>query len=148
MLVAFSGTLHVDGDEVSEAKLNGIAESQTAAVFDSDEYQIFVVAEKYQTGFDQPKLYSMYVDKPLSGLAAVQTLSRLNRIRDDKDGTFILDFRNDADDIRAAFQPVLRHDPRPTDRPQLALLHPSRSRRVRGAVNRRDRSDRRLVARW
>jgi type I restriction enzyme R subunit len=68
-----------------------------------------VVAEKYQTGFDQPKLYAMYVDKPLTGLAAVQTLSRLNRTYDRdgvrKDGTFVLDFRNDAEDIRAAFEP-------------------------------------------
>ena len=74
-------------------------------MFDTDEYQILVVAEKYQTGFDQPKLYAMYVDKLLSGLNAVQTLSRLNRIHPDKDGTFILDFRNDAEEIRDAFQP-------------------------------------------
>jgi len=68
-----------------------------------------VVAEKYQTGFDQPKLYAMYVDKPLTGLAAVQTLSRLNRTYDRdgirKDGTFVLDFRNEAEDIRTSFEP-------------------------------------------
>jgi type I restriction enzyme R subunit len=105
VLVAFSGRLDIDGDEVTEARLNGVPESQVPDVFDSDQYQILVVAEKYQTGFDQPKLYAMYVDKLLTGLAAVQTLSRLNRIHPDKDGTFILDFRNDADEIREAFQP-------------------------------------------
>ena len=111
-------------------------------VFDSDEYQILVVAEKYQTGFDQPKLYAMYVDKPLSGLTAVQTLSRLNRIHPDKDGTFILDFRNDAEDIRDGLPAVLRHDRRSTDRSEPAVRHPPRPRRVRRAVARRDRDRR------
>ena len=64
-----------------------------------------MVAEKYQTGFEQPLLYAMYVDKVLTGLNAVQTLSRLNRIADGKDGTFVLDFRNDAEAIREAFEP-------------------------------------------
>ena len=109
ILVAFSGTLDLDGDTVSEASMNGFPESQTAAEFDTDAWHLLVVAEKYQTGFDQPKLYAMYVDKPLTGLAAVQTLSRLNRTYDRdgirKDGTFVLDFRNDAEDIRAAFEP-------------------------------------------
>lgn len=105
VLVAFSGTLDLDGTQVSEAKLNGIPESQVPDVFDSDEYQILVVAEKYQTGFDQPKLAAMYVDKPLTGLAAVQTLSRLNRTHPQKDQTFVLDFHNEADDIRTAFEP-------------------------------------------
>ena len=79
--------------------MNGFGESQTPKQFDSDDWQILVVAEKYQTGFDQPKLHTMYVDKPLSGLAAVQTLSRLNRRHPDKDATFVLDFRNDAEHI-------------------------------------------------
>lgn len=109
VLVAFSGSLDLDGEPVTEASMNGLPESQTAEVFDTDDWHLLVVAEKYQTGFDQPKLYAMYVDKPLSGLAAVQTLSRLNRTYDRdgvrKDGTFVLDFRNDADDIRAAFEP-------------------------------------------
>jgi type I restriction enzyme R subunit len=109
ILVAFSGQLDLDGDTVSEAKMNGFPESQTTVEFDTDAWHVLVVAEKYQTGFDQPKLYAMYVDKPLSGLAAVQTLSRLNRTYDHdgvrKDGTFVLDFRNDAEDIRAAFEP-------------------------------------------
>ena len=98
-LVAFSG--EVEG--LTESKANGFGESQTAERFDTDEWQIMVVAEKFQTGFDQPKLAAMYVDKTLSGLAAVQTLSRLNRIHPDKSSTFVVDFVNDADEIRKAF---------------------------------------------
>lgn len=109
VLVAFSGSLDLDGDTVTEASMNGFPDTQTAAEFETPDWHILVVAEKYQTGFDQPKLYAMYVDKPLSGLAAVQTLSRLNRTYDHggvrKDGTFVLDFRNDAEDIRKAFEP-------------------------------------------
>ena len=105
VLVAFSDAVAVNGEEpVTEMKCNGFPESQTAEKFDTDDYQIMVVAEKFQTGFDQPKLYAMYVDKTLSGLAAVQTLSRLNRIHPDKDGTFVLDFVNDADEIASAFE--------------------------------------------
>jgi type I restriction enzyme, R subunit len=109
VLVAFSGPLELDGDTLTESSMNGFPESQTATEFDTQSWHLLVVAEKYQTGFDQPKLYAMYVDKTLTGLAAVQTLSRLNRTyeRDGirKDGTFVLDFRNDADDIRASFEP-------------------------------------------
>jgi type I restriction enzyme R subunit len=105
ILVAFSGSLEHDGDKATEASLNGFPESQTPARFDADDAHILVVAEKYQTGFDQPKLQAMYVDKVLTGLAAVQTLSRLNRIHPDKQRTFVLDFRNDAEDIREAFAP-------------------------------------------
>ncbi|HVL02874.1 MAG TPA: RNA-binding domain-containing protein, partial [Acidimicrobiales bacterium] len=106
VLVAFSDAVPLNGGEpVTEAKCNGFPESQTAERFDTDEYQLMVVAEKFQTGFDQPKLYAMYVDKTLTGLAAVQTLSRLNRTSPDKDGTFVLDFVNDAADIAAAFEP-------------------------------------------
>ena len=99
VLVAFSGEV----EDLTESKANGFPASETATRFDTDEYQIMVVAEKFQTGFDQPKLVAMYVDKTLTGLNAVQTLSRLNRIHPDKDGTFILDFVNDSDDIRDAF---------------------------------------------
>ena len=99
VLVAFSG--EVEG--LTESKANGFGESQTAERFDTDEWQIMVVAEKFQTGFDQPKLVAMYVDKTLTGLAAVQALSRLNRIHPDKSGTFVLDFVNDAEAIREAF---------------------------------------------
>ena len=99
VLVAFSG--EVEG--LTETKANGFPESQTVTRFDTDEYRIMVVAEKFQTGFDQPKLVAMYGDKTLTGLNAVQTLSRLNRTHPDKDGTFVLDFVNDTDDIRDAF---------------------------------------------
>ena len=102
--VAFSGTVHDGGIDVTESKLNGFPDSQTARRFD-EEGHILVVAEKYQTGFDQPLLYAIYVDKVSTGLSAVQTLSRLNRIADRKDGTFVLDFRNDAEAIREAFEP-------------------------------------------
>ena len=101
-LVAFSGSSAADGEELTESKVNGFPDSQAPTQFDTDAWQILVVAEKYQTGFDQPKLYAMYVDKTLTGLAAVQTLSRLNRTMDGKTGTFVLDFRNTADDIQAS----------------------------------------------
>ena len=99
VLVAFSG--EVEG--LTEARANGFGESQTAERFDTDEWQIMVVAEKFQTGFDQPKLAAMYVDKTLTGLAAVQTLSRLNRIHPAKTGTYVVDFVNEADEIGEAF---------------------------------------------
>ena len=79
-------------------------ESRTAEAFGSPDYGVLVVAEKFQTGFDQPLLHTMYVDKPLVGLAAVQTLSRLNRIHLLKESTFVHDFRNEPDDIVAAFE--------------------------------------------
>ena len=99
VLVAFSGEV----EDLTESKANGFPESETATRFNTDELQIMVVAEKFQTGFDQPKLVAMYVDKTLTGLNAVQTLSRLNRTHPDKDGTFVLDFVNDSDDIQEAF---------------------------------------------
>lgn len=102
ILAAFSGTLQ-DGDkEWTEASLNGFPESQTAAELDKDDYRIIVCANKFQTGFDQPKLCATYVDKVLTGVAAVQTLSRLNRCYPSK-RTFILDFVNDWETIRASF---------------------------------------------
>jgi type I restriction enzyme R subunit len=104
-LVAFSGRVIADDGSWSEPGMNGFPESQTAERF-GEEYQVLVVAEKFQTGFDQPLLHTMYVDKVLSGLNAVQTLSRLNRILPPlKEDTFVLDFRNDGDDIVKAFEP-------------------------------------------
>lgn len=101
-MVAFSG--EINGE--TETSLNGFPETQTADTFDQqDEYKFLVVANKYQTGFDQPKLAAMYVDKKLGGVGAVQTLSRLNRTMPRKDNVFVLDFVNGADDIQAAFQP-------------------------------------------
>jgi len=120
VLCAFSGKLEDDGPggltEWTESKVNGFPESETPKRFDTDDWQILVVAEKYQTGFDQPKLYAMYVDKTLTGLAAVQTLSRLNRTHPDKTGTFVLDFRNTHEQIQESFAPwfVRTHAP-PTD---------------------------------
>ncbi len=105
VVVAFSDAVTLNGDPpVTEGQCNGFPESQTAEQFDTDAFRIMVVAEKFQTGFDQPKLYAMYVDKTLTGLAAVQTLSRLNRIHPDKDGTFVLDFVNDAEAIAEEFE--------------------------------------------
>jgi type I restriction enzyme, R subunit len=104
-LVAFSGKVLDDGDSFTEAGMNSFPDGETAERFDTDEYQVLIVAEKFQTGFDQPLLHTMYVDKPLTGLNAVQTLSRLNRIHPEKGDTFVLDFRNETDDIQKAFSP-------------------------------------------
>ena len=104
-LVAFSGDLNIDGQDWTEASANGFGETELTKKFDTTEFQILVVAEKYQTGFDQPKLVAMYVDKKLSGLQAVQTLARLNRTYPGKEKTFILDFQNETDEIRLAFAP-------------------------------------------
>src|SRR6056297_37059 len=104
-LVAFSGDLTIDGNVWTEATANGFAETELPKKFDTDEYQILVVAEKYQTGFDQPKLVAMYVDKKLAGLQAVQTLARLNRTYPHKTRTFVLDFQNTMEDVKEAFAP-------------------------------------------
>ncbi len=103
-LVAFSGELKDDGVPFTEAGLNGFSDTQTADTFKTAEYRFLVVANKFQTGFDAPLLLAMYVDKPLSGVHAVQTLSRLNRTHPAKDSTIVLDFANQADHIREAFQ--------------------------------------------
>lgn len=104
-LVAFSGTVRDDGVDYKESDMNGFKESELPERFATDEYQILLVAEKYQTGFDQPLLHTMYVDKKLSGVKAVQTLSRLNRTCPGKEDTFVLDFVNKAEDIQEAFKP-------------------------------------------
>jgi type I restriction enzyme R subunit len=108
VLVAFSGEVKDPdtGQKFTEASMNGFSESQTAATFKGKEYRLLIVAEKFQTGFDQPLLHTMYVDKKLGGVNAVQTLSRLNRTyRPEKEDTCILDFGNEVDDIQKAFQP-------------------------------------------
>lgn len=107
ILVAFSGTVTDPDTGVSytEAELNGFGEKELPKRFDGPEYRILVVAEKYQTGFSQKLLHTMYVDKKLSGVHAVQTLSRLNRIAPAKEDTFVLDFVNEADAIREAYLP-------------------------------------------
>lgn len=111
VLVAFSGEIEDDGEKFTEEKLNHTADGKTISekalpeTFHSDEYGILIVAEKYQTGFDEPLLHTMFVDKKLSGVKAVQTLSRLNRTTKGKQDTFVLDFVNSADDIQKAFEP-------------------------------------------
>ncbi|MEZ9764337.1 type I restriction endonuclease subunit R [Vibrio splendidus] len=107
-LVAFSGSVtdpKISDKEYTEVGMNGgIKESELPEQFDTDEYQVLLVAEKYQTGFDQPLLHTMYVDKKLSGIQAVQTLSRLNRMCAGKEDTFVLDFQNKREDIFRAFK--------------------------------------------
>jgi type I restriction enzyme R subunit len=114
-LVAFSGTVDdpdVQGKSYTEVSMNdGIKERELPEKFDSHEYQVLLVAEKYQTGFDQPLLHTMYVDKKLTGLQAVQTLSRLNRTCPGKENTFILDFRNQPEEIYKAFKPYYEDTP-------------------------------------
>ncbi len=104
-LVAFSGTVRDGGFDYTEPNLNEVPEAQTAKTFEGPDYRFLVVANKFQTGFDQPLLHTMYVDKKLGGVNAVQTLSRLNRMHPDKEDTVVLDFANDADEIEKAFQP-------------------------------------------
>ncbi len=113
-LVAFSGSVEdpdVKGVSYTEPDMNRLPngdplkEKELPEKFATDEYQVLLVAEKYQTGFDQPLLHTMYVDKRLDGIQAVQTLSRLNRTCPGKEDTFVLDFVNKAEDIQAAFQP-------------------------------------------
>ena len=105
-LVAFSGIVYDDlyPEGVTETKLNGFGEKELPERFATEEYQVLLVADKYQTGFDQPLLHTMYVDKKLSGVKAVQTLSRLNRTCPGKEDTFILDFANERETIIASFQ--------------------------------------------
>ncbi len=108
-LIAFSGTKEVDGIEYTEAELNGFSENDTRDKFDTDEYRLLVVANKYLTGFDQPKLSAMYVDKKLQYVLAVQALSRLNRsapkLGKKTEDLFVLDFFNSVDEIKKAFDP-------------------------------------------
>lgn len=109
VLIAFSGIKKVDGIEYKESDINGFPESKTAEEFEKDENRILVVANKYLTGFDQPKLCAMYVDKRLGGVTAVQALSRLNRSADElskeSEDLFILDFFNKDEEIKASFDP-------------------------------------------
>lgn len=107
-LVAFSGEVTNPDDSEqkwTESGMNGFPESQLPKRFREDDYQVLVVAEKYQTGFDEPLLHTMYVDKKLAGVKAVQTLSRLNRTAPGKEDTFVLDFANTAEEIQESFEP-------------------------------------------
>lgn len=105
-LVAFSGEVKHDTKDYTENSMNELSKKKTIEnAFVEDPYRILIVANKYQTGFDQPLLHTLYIDKPLNGVAAVQTLSRANRIAKNKNDTLILDFANDTDTIRKAFEP-------------------------------------------
>ncbi len=139
-LVAFSGTVRDGGIDYTESNMNGLPERQTAEAFGSESAnRILVVAEKFQTGFDQPLLHTMFVDKKLAGVHAVQTLSRLNRIHPGKEDTFVLDFVNKADDIETAFAPYYDETlAAPTD-PN--LLYDARDELDRFGIVRREEID-------
>ena len=103
-IIAFSGEKEYGGKMVSEATINGFPSSEIETRIENDPYRILVVADKFQTGYDQPLLHTMYVDKQLSDVKAVQTLSRLNRSHPQKKDTFVLDFANETETIQEAFQ--------------------------------------------
>jgi type I restriction enzyme R subunit len=107
-IVAFSGEHEFGGRKVTEASLNGFPSSQIVDKIQEDPYRFLVYADKFQTGYDEPLLHTMYVDKLLSGIKAVQTLSRLNRAHPQKHDVFVLDFMNDADTIQQAFADYYR----------------------------------------
>ncbi|GLW60311.1 hypothetical protein Hthe01_06600 [Hydrogenophilus thermoluteolus] len=107
-IVAFSGEHDYGGAKVTEASLNGFPSNQIADKIREDPYRFLICADKFQTGYDEPLLHTMYVDKVLSGVKAVQTLSRLNRAHPQKHDTFVLDFVNDPETIRLAFEPYYR----------------------------------------
>lgn len=103
-IVAFSGSKNYGGKEITEADVNGFPSKDIEDNMEHDPYRILVVAEKFQTGYDQPLLHTMYVDRVLTDVKAVQTLSRLNRCHPKKRDTFVLDFANDIESIQASFQ--------------------------------------------
>jgi type I restriction enzyme R subunit len=107
-IVAFSGEHDYGGGKVSEATLNGFASREIADKIQSDPYRFLICADKFQTGYDEPLLHTMYVDKPLAGIKAVQTLSRLNRAHPQKHDCFVLDFQNNSEAITFAFQDYYR----------------------------------------
>ena len=107
-IVAFSGEHEYGGAKVTEASLNRFPSRDIPDRIAEDPYRFLVCADKFQTGYDEPLLHTMYVDKPLAGVKAVQTLSRLNRARPQKHDVFVLDFQNDTETIRKAFEPYYR----------------------------------------
>jgi type I restriction enzyme R subunit len=107
-IVAFSGEREYHGAKVSEASLNGFSSADIAGRIQTDPYRFLICADKFQTGYDEPLLHTMYVDKPLSGIKAVQTLSRLNRAHPQKHDCFVLDFQNNSEAITFAFQDYYR----------------------------------------
>lgn len=107
-IVAFSGEHEYGGKKVTESSLNGFPSSEIVDRIQEDPYRFLICADKFQTGYDEPLLHTMYVDKPLAGVKAVQTLSRLNRSHPKKRDTFVLDFMNEAEVIQLAFEPYYR----------------------------------------
>jgi len=107
-IVAFSSEHEFGGTKVTETSLNGFPSSQIADKIQEDPYRFLVCADKFQTGYDEPLLHTMYVDKILSGIKAVQTLSRLNRAHPQKHDVFVLDFMNEADTIQESFADYYR----------------------------------------
>ena len=107
-IVAFSGEYEYGGVKVSEATLNGFSSNDIATKIKTDPYRFLICADKFQTGYDEPLLHTMYVDKPLSGIKAVQALSRLNRAHPEKRDCFVLDFQNNSEAITYAFQDYYR----------------------------------------
>jgi type I restriction enzyme R subunit len=107
-IVAFSGEHDLGGGKVSEASLNGFSSGEIANKIQEDPYRFLICADKFQTGYDEPLLHTMYVDKPLSGVKAVQTLSRLNRSHPKKHDCFVLDFQNNSEGVTLAFQDYYR----------------------------------------
>lgn len=107
-IVAFSGEQEYGGGKVSEASLNGFSSGEIADKIQQDPYRFLICADKFQTGYDEPLLHTMYVDKPLSGVKAVQTLSRLNRSHPKKHDCFVLDFQNNIEGVTLAFQDYYR----------------------------------------
>jgi type I restriction enzyme R subunit len=107
-IVAFSGEHEYVGANVTEASLNGFPSSDIADKIQEDPYRFLICADKFQTGYDEPLLHTMYVDKPLSGIKAVQTLSRLNRAHPQKHDVFVLDFMNNSQTITEAFSDYYR----------------------------------------
>ncbi len=107
-IVAFSGEQEIAGAKVTEATMNGFPSGDIVDKIQEDPYRFLICADKFQTGYDEPLLHTMYVDKPLSGIKAVQTLSRLNRARPEKHDVFVLDFQNDSETITEAFADYYR----------------------------------------
>lgn len=145
VMVAFSGEVNdpeISPDPFTEASMNpGLKGRTLPEAFATDEFQIMLVANKFQTGFDQPLLVAMYVDKKLSGVSAVQTLSRLNRQARGKDLTFVLDFVNDPEEILAAFQPYYR-DAKMTATSDPNVVHDLKDKLDAVAIYQRDEVDR------
>ena len=150
--MAFSGEPEFGGEKVTEASLNGFPSGQITDKIHQNPYRFLICADKFQTGYDEPLLHTMYVDKTLSGIKAVQTLSRLNRAHPKKHDVFVLDFLNDADTIRDAFTDYYRatilagetgprQAPRPANGPGCCPgLLTRANRRLRRALPRRGRA--------